>query len=352
MTSIYNSMKKGILLVNLGSPDSTKTKDVRKYLDEFLMDERVIDIPYWKRYLLIKGIILNTRPKKVAEAYKEIWTKEGSPLVVISELFSKKVAKQLDVPVALGMRYGSMSIQNAIQELVNQNVEEILLVPLYPHYAMSSFETVVEKAKEINRKSFPTIKMDVLPPFYDNSDYIKVMSNNIEKHLSYFNYDHILFSYHGIPERHIFKTDKTNTHGDIVLNVDCCENNPKSRKTCYRSQCFETTKQIVNTLKLKEGTYSISFQSRMLKDPWLKPYTDFEFERLAKGGVKNLAVITPAFVADCLETLEEIAMRGKEDYIKAGGKNYNYIPCLNDNDDWVTVMVEWLNEWIGEPVTF
>ncbi len=343
-------MKKGILFVNLGSPDSTKTKDVRKYLDEFLMDERVIDIPHWKRYLLIKGIILNTRPKKAAEAYKKIWTQEGSPLVVISELFAKKVAKQLDIPVALGMRYGSMSIEKGIAELASQSVEEILLVPLYPHYAMSSYETVVEKTKEINRKSFPAIKMDVFPVFYDNADYIKVMSNNIKHHLTNFNYDHILFSYHGIPERHIFKTDKTNTHGDIVLNVDCCENNPRAKKTCYRSQCFETTKQIVKTLNLKEDTYSISFQSRMLKDPWLKPYTDFEFERLAKEGVKNLAVITPAFVADCLETLEEIAMRGKEDFIKAGGENYNYIPCLNDNDDWVMTMVNWINEWIGEPV--
>ena len=341
-------MKKGILLVNLGSPDSTKTKDVRKYLDEFLMDERVIDIPQWKRYLLIKGIILNTRPKKAAEAYKKIWTKEGSPLVVISELFAKKVANQLDIPVALGMRYGSMNIENAIQELVNQNVEEILLIPLYPHYAMSSFETVVEKAKEINRKSFPTIKMDVFSAFYNNPDYIKVMSTNIKQHLSNFNYDHILFSYHGIPERHILKSDPTKSH--CKIDGSCCDTPSKAHRTCYRHQCFETTKQIVKTLGLKDGTYSNSFQSRMLKDPWLKPYTDFEFDRLAKTGVKSLVVITPAFVADCLETLEEIAMRGKEDFIKAGGKNYEYIPCLNDNDDWVMTMVGWINEWVGEPV--
>ncbi len=341
-------MKKGILLVNLGSPDSTKTKDVRKYLDEFLMDERVIDIPQWKRYLLIKGIILNTRPKKAAEAYKKIWTKEGSPLVVISELFAKKVANQLDIPVALGMRYGSMSIEKGIAELERKNVDEILLVPLYPHFAMSSFETVIEKAKEINRKSYPTIKMDIHPAFYNNPDYIKVMSTNIKQHLSNFNYDHILFSYHGIPERHILKSDPTKSH--CKIDGSCCDTPSKAHRTCYRHQCFETTKQIVKTLGLKEGTYSNSFQSRMLKDPWLKPYTDFEFDRLAKTGVKNLVVITPAFVADCLETLEEIAMRGKEDFIKAGGKNYKYIPCLNDNDDWVMTMVGWINEWVGEPV--
>jgi len=341
-------MKKGILLVNLGSPDSTKTKDVRKYLDEFLMDERVIDIPKWKRYLLIKGIILNTRPKKSAEAYKKIWTKEGSPLVVISEQFAKKVAQHIDIPVALGMRYGSMSIEKGIAELESKNVDEILLVPLYPHFAMSSFETVIEKAKEINRKSYPTIKMDILPAFYNNPDYIKVMSTNIKQHLNDFNYDHILFSYHGIPERHILKSDPTKSH--CKIDGTCCDTPSKAHRTCYRHQCFETTKLIVKTLGLKEGTYSNSFQSRLLKDPWLKPYTDFEFDRLAKEGTKNIAVITPAFVADCLETLEEIAMRGKEDFIKAGGKNFKYIPCLNDNDDWVMTMVSWINEWVGEPI--
>ena len=341
-------MKKGILLVNLGSPDSTKTKDVRKYLDEFLMDERVIDIPKWKRYLLIKGIILNTRPKKSAEAYKKIWTKEGSPLVVISELFAEKVANKLDIPVALGMRYGSMSIEKGIAELESENVDEILLVPLYPHFAMSSFETVIEKAKEINRKSYPTIKMDILPAFYNNTDYINVMSTNIKQHLADFNYDHILFSYHGIPERHILKSDPTNSH--CKIDGSCCDTPSKAHRTCYRHQCFETTKLIVKTLGLKEGTYSNSFQSRLLKDPWLKPYTDFELEKFPKEGIKNLAVITPAFVADCLETLEEIAMRGKEDFIKSGGENYKYIPCLNDNNDWVMTMVNWINEWVGEPI--
>ncbi len=342
-------MKKGILLVNLGSPDSTKVKDVRKYLDEFLMDERVIDIPRWKRYLLIKGIILNTRPKKSAAAYKKIWWKEGSPLVVISERFTEKVALKLDIPVALGMRYGSMSIEKGIAELEKNGVEEILLVPLYPHYAMSSFETVVEKAKEINRKSYPTIKMDVMPAFYRHPDYIKVMSENIKQHLANFKYDHILFSYHGIPERHIYKTDPTNFH--CKIDGSCCNMPSKAHRTCYRHQCFETTKGIVKTLGLKEGTYSNSFQSRLLKDPWLKPYTDFVLEGFGKKGIKNLAVITPAFVADCLETLEEIAMEGEEQFKSAGGVNYKYIPCLNDNDDWVNVMVNWVNEWVGEPVT-
>lgn len=342
-------MKKGILLVNLGSPDSTKTKDVRKYLDEFLMDERVIDIQYWKRYLLIKGIILNTRPKKSAKAYKKIWWKEGSPLVVISERFTKKVAAKLDIPVALGMRYGSMSIKNGIQELYDQGVEEILLIPLYPHYAMSSFETVVEKAKEVNRKDFPNIKINTLPVFYNNSGYITAMSNNIKNHLDGFEYDHILFSYHGIPERHIYKSDTTKSH--CKLDGSCCETPSNAHRTCYRHQCFETTKLIVEQLGLKEGTYSNSFQSRLLKDPWLKPYTDFELEKFPEDGKKKLAVVTPAFVADCLETLEEIAMEGKDEFLKAGGESYKHIPCMNDNDDWVDVMVNWAEQWQEESIT-
>ena len=336
-------MKKGILLVNLGSPDSTKTKDVRKYLDEFLMDERVIDIPYWKRYLLIKGIILNVRPKKSAAAYKKIWWDEGSPLVVISERFTKKVAAKLDIPVALGMRYGSMSIKNGIQELHEQGVEEILLIPLYPHYAMSSYETVVEKAKEVNREDFPNMKINSLPVFYNDPGYIKAMSANIKNHLSGYEYDHILFSYHGIPERHIFKSDTTKSH--CKLDKSCCITPSKAHRTCYKHQCLETTRQIVEQLELKEGTYSNSFQSRLLKDPWLKPYTDFELEKFPEEGKKKLAVVTPAFVSDCLETLEEIAMEGKEEFLKAGGKTYKHIPCMNDNDDWVDVMCNWIEEW-------
>ncbi len=334
---------KGILLVNLGSPDSTDTKDVRKYLDEFLMDERVIDIPYWKRFLLIKGIILNVRPKKSAAAYKKIWWDEGSPLVVLSERFTKKVAGKVDIPVALAMRYGSMSIEKGFKELADQGVDEVLLVPLYPHYAMSSYETVVVKAQEVIAKKYPKISMDVLPVFYNEKDYIKAMSANIKEHLNGFDYDHILFSYHGIPERHIIKSDTTQSH--CKIDGSCCEIASEAHKTCYRHQCFETTKEIVKELNLKEGTYSNSFQSRLLKDPWLKPYTDFELEKFPKEGKKKLAVITPAFVSDCLETLEEIAMEGKEDFLEAGGTDYKHVPCMNDNDDWVDVMVKWINNW-------
>jgi ferrochelatase len=338
---------KGVLLNNLGSPDSTEIKDVKKYLNEFLMDERVIDIPYWKRYILIKGIILNFRPKKSAAAYKKIWWKEGSPLVVISERFAEKVKNNTDIPVALAMRYGTMSMEKGIKELADKGVTEILLAPLYPHYAMSSFETVVVKAEEVIAEKYPQIKLDVLPPFYNKPDYIKAMSDNISNHLEGFDYDHILFSYHGIPERHIKKSDPTKSH--CKLDGSCCDRNSVAHHTCYRHQCLETTKCIAKELNLKEGTYSNSFQSRLLKDPWLKPYTDFEFDRIPKEeGKRKMAVVTPAFVSDCLETLEEIAMEGKEQFFEGGGTDYKHIPCMNDNDDWVHVMNTWIDEWAGK----
>lgn len=334
---------KGVLLNNLGSPDSTNIKDVKTYLDEFLMDERVIDIDYWKRYLLIKGIILNFRPKKSAKAYKKIWWDEGSPLVVISQRFTKKIKQKIDIPVELAMRYGSMSMEKGIKNLVDQGVTEIFLVPLYPHYAMSSYETVVVKAEEIIAEKYPNVILDVLPPFYNKPDYIKAMSDNIANHLKDFEYDHVLFSYHGIPERHIKKSDPTKSH--CKIDGSCCERNSVAHHTCYRHQCFETTKAIAKELGLNETNHSNSFQSRLLKDPWLKPYTDFELEKFPSLGKKKLAVVTPAFVSDCLETLEEIAMEGKEEFLEAGGTDYKHIPCMNDNDDWVDVMVSWINDW-------
>lgn len=335
---------KGVLLVNLGSPDSTSIKDVRKYLGEFLMDERVIDLPFWKRFLIVKGIILRTRPKRSAKAYKKIWWKEGSPLVVISKRFWEKVNKKVNIPVSLSMRYGSMSIEKGVKELSEHGVTEILLVPLYPHYAMSSFETVVEKVKESIGNIAFEIKLSVLPPFYNEKSYIKVMVNNIKNHLENFEYDHILFSYHGLPERHIYKSDITKSH--CKINGSCCNVASEAHKTCYRHQCFETTKEIATLLNLKAGTYSNSFQSRLLKDPWLKPYTDLEFTRLSEEGKKRLAVVTPAFVSDCLETLEEIAIEGRSQFLGTEGEGYKHIPCLNENDDWVDVMSDWINDWV------
>lgn len=334
---------KGVLLVNLGSPDSPTPKDVKPYLDEFLMDERVIDVPKWLRNLIVRGIILRTRPKKSAEAYSKIWWEEGSPLVVISERFQTKLKSNTQIPVALGMRYGSMTIKNALKELADKGVTETLLVPLYPHYAMSSYETVVVKVMEEQQRYFPEMELTTLPAFYKNKDYIKVLSESISKGLEGFDYDHILFSYHGIPERHIRKSDPTKFH--CKIDGQCCNTNSVAHHSCYRHQCFDTTKKVVAHLGLPENKVSNSFQSRLPNDPWLKPYTDFEFERLAGEGKGNLAVITPAFVSDCLETLEEIAMEGKEQFMEAGGNNYIHIPCLNDSDAWVEVMANWIQVW-------
>ncbi|MEO1011047.1 MAG: ferrochelatase [Bacteroidota bacterium] len=334
---------KGVLLVNLGSPDSPDPKDVKPYLDEFLMDERVIDVPNWLRNIIVRGIILRTRPKKSGEAYAKIWWEEGSPLIVISRRFAKKVRERLEIPVSLGMRYGSITIKNALGELKEKGVDEVLLVPLYPHYAMSSYETVVVKTMQEQQEHFPGLRLTTLPAFYKNKGYVEVLAQSIADGLKDFDYDHVLFSYHGIPERHIRKSDPTKYH--CKIDDTCCEINSVAHHTCYRHQCFDTTQRVNAVLRLPEDKWSNSFQSRLPNDPWLKPYTDFEFERLAKQGKENLAVVTPAFVSDCLETLEEIAMEGKHQFMEAGGKQYKHIPCLNDDEAWVNIMVQWVQDW-------
>lgn len=336
---------KGVLLVNLGSPDSPTPEDVRPYLDEFLMDERVMDAPLWLRKILVRKLILRKRPEKSAEAYKKIWWKDGSPLIVLSKRFTEKVRKKTEMPIALGMRYGSITIKDALGELANKGVDDVLMVPLYPHFAMSSTETVEVKAEEERQKNFPKMKLTTLPAFYKNKDYISALSESIKKGLEGFEYDHILFSYHGLPERHIRKADPTNSHRKFKEGVICCTSDSIAHKTCYRHQAYVTTDLVQEHLDLSADEISSSFQSRLAFDPWLKPYTDHEFERLAKEGKKRLAVITPAFVSDCLETLEEIAMEGKRQFQEAGGEKYKHIPCLNDNDAWVMVMAKWVNEW-------
>ncbi|PWI29912.1 ferrochelatase [Flavobacteriaceae bacterium LYZ1037] len=338
---------KGILLVNLGSPESPNPKDVKEYLGEFLMDERVIDVPLWARTLIVKGIILNTRPKASAAAYQKIWWEEGSPLIVISERLQKKVQQQLEnYPVALAMRYGSMTIQKGLQELVDEGVDEVLLIPLYPQFAMATTETILVLAEQIRKAHFPNIKITDFPAFYNNSEYIEVLSNSISKHLEGNPYEHLLFSYHGVPERHIFKSDVTKSH--CKIDRSCCETPSSAHEFCYRHQCLEVTRLVAKKLNLKPGTYSSSFQSRLGFDPWLLPYTDRTIERLGKEGIKNMAIVTPAFVSDCLETLEEIAMEGQEIFHEIGGKEFTTVPCLNDDDPWVHLLAKWIKSW-AEP---
>ena len=334
-------MKKGVLLVNLGSPDSPEPKDVKKYLGEFLMDERVIDVPKWARTLLVKGIILNTRPKTSAKAYKKIWWDEGSPLIVLSERLQKKLQLKSTIPISLAMRYGSMTILKGIQELVDQGVNKILLFPLYPQFAMATTETISVLVRQICSEKFPGIAVDEVSPFYNNSDYIEVLSKSISRNIDLDKVEHFLFSYHGIPERHIRKSDVTKSH--CKVNGTCCDTPSKAHEFCYSHQCKEVTKLVAAKLQLKN--YSTSFQSRLGFDPWLQPYTDRTIERLGKSGIKNMAIATPAFVSDCLETLEEIAMEGKEIFEEVGGKEFTTIPCLNDDKDWVHLISSWVENW-------
>ncbi|WP_440880585.1 ferrochelatase [Tenacibaculum sp. C7A-26P2] len=339
---------KGVLLVNLGSPNSTDPKDVKKYLGEFLMDERVIDLPLWLRTFLVKGIILNTRPKKSAKAYKKIWWKEGSPLIVLSERLQKKVQQKTELPVALAMRYGNPSLKNGLQELYDKGVKEVLLIPLYPQFAMATTETITVLAEKLRQQFFQDLTIKDIPAFYNKPEYIKALSNSIKDYLSDKDYDHLLFSYHGVPERHIRKSDITKSH--CKIDGSCCNTPSKAHKYCYRHQCYQTTKNVINELKLDDKKVSTSFQSRLGVDPWLQPYTDRTIVKKAeKDGIKNLAIVTPAFVSDCLETLEEIAMEGKEEFIEAGGKNFYTVPCINDNEEWVNVLSGWINDFNLKP---
>ena len=326
-------------MINLGSPDSTSIKDVRRYLDEFLMDERVIGKSYWFRWFLVKVIILNTRPRKSAKAYKKIWWKEGSPLIVLSKRLFDKITKLVKFPVALAMRYGSISIFKGLKELDDKGVKNITVLPLYPHYAMSSYETVVEKVKDEVKTNFPHLKIKTVEPFYNDKKYIDLLCKKIKSTISKIEYDHILFSYHGIPISHLKISDPTNSHCYKVK--DCCNNHSDAHKFCYKHQVLETTELVIKKLKIDKNKYSNAFQSRLPNEAWLKPYTDDELVRLAKEGKKKLVIVTPAFVTDCLETLEEIAMEGKEEFLEAGGESYHYVPCLNDDDDWAKLISKW-----------
>ncbi|WP_327985327.1 ferrochelatase [Bergeyella porcorum] len=329
-------MKKGILLVNLGSPKSTSVEDVKEYLDEFLMDEKVIDYRWFFRALLVRGIILKTRPQKSAEAYKTVWTDEGSPLIVITQKIQQKLQQLVDIPVEIGMRYAEPSIQSGIQKLVNQGVTDIVLFPLYPQYAMSTTETVVDKAEEVRKRFFPEVNIKYIPPFYNRDLYIDCLAESIREKLPE-QFDALQFSYHGVPERHIYKTDKSKT---CRLDNETCNHstNELHNQLCYRHQCYKTTELVAEKLGLPKEKVLVTFQSRLGKDKWIEPYTDETLEQLPQRGVKNLAIVCPAFVSDCLETLEEIAEEGKEEFLHAGGEQFHYLPCLNDEDRWIQVV--------------
>jgi ferrochelatase len=336
---------RAVLLTNLGSPDSTDVSDVRKYLNQFLMDPYVIQLPWVLRRLIVSLFVLPSRPKDSAHAYQSIWWEEGSPLVVLSQRLLAAVKKNTDVPVAIAMRYGSPSIESQLLDLAKQDgIEEILLVPLYPHYADSTIKTTIEEAKSVIARHKLDVKLIVIQPFYQEPAYIDALVASTAPWLdAEGGFDHILFSYHGLPESHLTKADPTGSH--CLKSDDCCQVASPAHASCYRHQVLRTTELFVEKAGLKPEQYSVAFQSRLGRAKWLEPSTVDTLEKLAQQGVKNLLVMCPAFVTDCLETLEEIALQGDEEFKQAGGESLTLIPCLNDHEQWVAVISRWCEQY-------
>ncbi len=343
---LKTGMKTAVVLMNLGSPDSTGIKYIRRYLDEFLMDERVIDKPWLLRALLVKGIIVPFRAPNTAKAYSAIWTDEGSPLMVISKQLQSALDSAIMPGVELAMRYGNPSPKVAFDKLVAKysDLEEVMLVPLYPHYAMSSYETAVVYAKDIHKENGYQFKLKFIKPFFDNQHYINALCESIRPYVEE-DYDQILFSYHGIPERHILKSDVTKKH--CLQSGDCCDQSSPAHEFCYRHQCRTTTRLVADKLNIPNGKRGFSFQSRLGRDPWLQPYTAARLEQLPAEDVKKILVVCPAFVSDCLETVEEMGQEGKEIFLKAGGEQFTLIPCLNVHPMWIAALSGWLNNYLS-----
>ncbi len=330
--------------MNLGSPASIKVNDVRRYLNEFLMDERVIDKPYLARLLLVRGIIVPFRAPRSAEAYRSIWWDEGSPLIVLTEQLKEAVQQRTDMPVEISMRYGNPTPDEAYRRLLEKqpDLKEVILLPLYPHYAMSSYETAVEHMKTAYAKKKYSFELKAVPPFYNHPLYIDALAASIKPFLDE-DFDQLLFSYHGIPERHVMKADPTGHHCMQVEN--CCYKNSPAHETCYRHQVTMTSELVSKKLGLRKDQWQQSYQSRLGKrDPWLTPSTQLRLPELPKEGVKKLLIVCPAFISDCLETLEEINQEGKELFMHAGGEKYTYIPCLNTNGPWVDTVLQLIKE--------
>jgi len=325
-----------LLLVNLGSPASTSVADVRRYLNQFLMDPYVIDLPWPVRRLLV-SLILIKRPEQSAHAYASIWWDEGSPLVVLSRRLQQAMTSQWrHGPVELAMRYGEPSIETTLLRLVAAGNKRITLAPLYPQFADSTTTTVIEEAKRVVREKKLDLQLSVLQPFYDQPEYLDALVATTKPYLQQ-DYDHLLLSFHGLPERHLTKIDPTGHH--CFKGENCCQNaSPEVLMTCYRAQCLRTASEFAKRMGLPDGKWSVSFQSRLGRAKWIEPYTEVRLEELAKSGVKKLLVMCPAFVADCIETLEEIGDRGKEQFREAGGEELVLVPCLNDDPRWAQAL--------------
>ncbi len=307
------------------------------------MDGRVIDAPYLVRMMIVEGFILPTRPKRSAHAYESVWTPEGPPLKVFTEAFKKGLEHQIDMPVAVAMRYGNPTPAVALKELDARanGLKEIYIAPLYPHYAMSSYETALVHVQSEIKKHWPSLTVKVLKPFYNEKEYIKSVAQSIKPYIER-DFDQLLFSYHGLPVRHLKKSDPTHKHCYTCAN--CCDTPSPAWDTCYKHQVTQTSHLVAKELGLDKSKYAISFQSRLGRDEWILPATADRLQQLPKEGVKKLLIVCPAFVADCLETVEEIAIAGKESFLNAGGESFQVIPCLNDFDPWVKTFASYCNE--------
>ncbi len=328
-------MKTGILLINLGTPDSPSTGDVRRYLREFLMDRRVIDIHPVSRWLLINLIIAPTRAPKSAKLYEQIWTKEGSPLLVHGLALKEKLQQALgnEYVVAFGMRYQKPSLRSALEELRKARVDKIVAVPLYPQYASSSTGSTVEKLMEEFKSWEVTPEVKIISRFHHRTEYLDAVVASAQG-FDPAAYDHVLFSFHGLPERHITKSDTHYGDGKCVFGA-CCETPREGNQYCYRANCVQTANALASRLSIPKEKFSISFQSRLGRDPWVKPYSDHELIRLAKEGKKKVLAFSPAFVADCLETVHEIGTEYNELFREHGGEKVQLVPSLNSRPEWV-----------------
>lgn len=327
-------MPHGLLLLNLGTPDEPTTPAVRRYLREFLGDPRVLDINPIGRALLLNLIILPRRPAKSAHAYRSIWDPvRGSPLLYHSQDLAAGVSAALGAEwkVELVMRYGKPSIAAGLDAMLAAKVDRLVVIPLFPQHAMSSTETAVERVTELAAKRPGLPKLEFVPAFYDDAGFLDAFAAVAEPALAASHPDHVLFSFHGLPERQIRKTDVTNGH--CFSSPACCDS--LKSKNCYRAQCFSTARALAERLDLPPEKYTVCFQSRLGRTPWIQPYTDVVLDEIAAKGVKRLAVLCPAFVADCLETVEEIGMRAKAQFTAHGGEELVLVPSLNSSPKWI-----------------
>lgn len=332
-------MKKGLLLVNLGTPDAPEAGPVRRYLREFLGDPRVLDLPALGRWLLLNLVILPTRPRRSAEAYRKIWTEAGSPLLVHSRALAARVAEALEgeYAVELGMRYGHPSLPDALARLKARGVDHLTVLPLYPQQAASTSGSTLARVYALVQQAWEVLPVRALPAFPLEAGFLDAQVEVARPVLARARPDHVLFSFHGLPERQIKKSDPSPGH--CLSSAACCDALTEKNATCYRAQSFATARALAQRLGLGPGQFSVTFQSRLGRDPWIKPYTDVALDALAKQGVKRLAVFCPAFVSDCLETLEEVGLRGRAQFLAAGGEELALVPCVNAHPTFVDAVV-------------